>query len=207
MEIISAKFIDSLASIKTAPISNEINEVVFIARSNTGKSSLINALTNINSLAKVSQTPGKTRLINYFDVTFLNREDSSKFLVKFVDLPGFGYAKVSKSLKDEWEDNLTQFLLKRQNIALFVHLVDSRHPYLEIDRMVDEYLAQIKKPYQKMIKIFTKTDKLNQKELSALKTEFSDALMCSSAKKRGLKEINATIYNVLKEAQSVDNLN
>ncbi|MDX9813098.1 MAG: ribosome biogenesis GTP-binding protein YihA/YsxC [Sulfurimonas sp.] len=201
VDIISAKFKDSLASIKTAPPSEEFNEVVFIARSNTGKSSLINGLTNISSLAKVSQTPGKTRLINYFDVVYLNREDDTKLDVVFVDLPGFGYAKVSKSLKDEWEESLTNFLLKRENISLFIHLVDSRHPHLEIDRSVDEFLNQIKKPHQKILKIFTKIDKLNQKEQSALKKEFGDVLVCSSAKKRGLKEINSTIYKILKEAQ------
>jgi len=98
IEIVEAKFITSAPNIERAPDSLEQNEVVFMARSNVGKSSLLNALTNHKGLAKVSSTPGKTRLINYFDITFINRDTAQKSVAKFVDLPGFGYAKVSKSM-------------------------------------------------------------------------------------------------------------
>ncbi len=101
VEIVDAKFVTSAPNIKMAPDTQEQDEVVFMARSNVGKSSLLNALTNHKGLAKVSSTPGKTRLINYFDVTFINREDKTKSLAKFVDLPGFGYAKVSKSMEKD----------------------------------------------------------------------------------------------------------
>jgi GTP-binding protein len=124
IEIVEAKFVTSAPNIAAAPPSIEQNEVVFMARSNVGKSSLLNALTNHKGLAKVSSTPGKTKLINYFDVTFLNRDNQKKIFAKFVDLPGFGYAKVSKSIKYDWEKNLTDYISKREQIKLFIHLVD-----------------------------------------------------------------------------------
>ena len=96
IEIVDAKFLTSAANIQVAVASAASDEVVFMARSNAGKSSLLNALTNHKNLAKVSSTPGKTRLINYFDVTFMDRETANKRKAKFVDLPGLRYAKVSK---------------------------------------------------------------------------------------------------------------
>ena len=103
IEIIEALFSTSAPNVKLAPPNEMQDEVVLMARSNVGKSSLLNALSNRKALAKVSSTPGKTRLINYFDVTFLNRDIDEKLEAKLVDLPGFGYAKVSKSIKSDWE--------------------------------------------------------------------------------------------------------
>ncbi len=201
VEIVDAKFITSAPNVKLAPPSDEQNEVAFMARSNVGKSSLLNALTNHKNLAKVSSTPGKTKLINYFDVTFLNREDSSKTIAKFVDLPGFGYAKVSKSQKHDWEKNLTDYITKRKNIKIFIHLIDSRHPHLEIDRDVAEFLVNNADESQYIVQIFTKIDKLNQKEQNALRREFPNALMVSSAKKRGLHKVIQLIYDILHEEE------
>lgn len=200
IEIVDAKFVTSAANINGAPQSEEQNEVVFMARSNVGKSSLLNALSNHKGLAKVSSTPGKTRLINYFDVIFMDREDSSKSLVKFVDLPGFGYAKVSKSIKHDWEKNLTDYISQRKQIKLFIHLIDCRHPHLEIDNSVSDFLLEHADETQQIMQIFTKIDKLNQKEQTALKKEFPQALMVSSSKKRGLQKIIAIIYDILKGA-------
>ena len=199
IDIVDAKFITSAPNVKAAPPSLEQNEVVFMARSNAGKSSLLNALTNHKNLAKVSSTPGKTKLINYFDVTFMDRETKEKFIAKFVDLPGFGYAKVSKSQKSDWEKNLTDYITKRKQIKLFIHLVDSRHPNLEIDRNVYEFLLAHAGEDQVILQVFTKIDKLNQKELSSLKREYPGALMVSSSKKRGIKELTQIIYDVLQE--------
>ena len=140
VEIVESKFITSAPNIGAAPETDEQNEVVFMARSNVGKSSLLNALTNHKGLAKVSSTPGKTRLINYFDVTFIDRDNAKKSVAKFVDLPGFGYAKVSKSIKYDWEKNLTDYISQREQIKLFIHLVDCRHPHLDIDTSVSEFL-------------------------------------------------------------------
>lgn len=198
IEIVDAKFTTSAPDITKAPDSLEQNEIVFMARSNVGKSSLLNALANHKGLAKVSSTPGKTRLINYFDITFMNRENSQKYFAKFVDLPGFGYAKVSQSIKSDWEKNLTDYIAKREQIKLFVHLVDARHPFLEIDRSVSDFLLQCSNDTQHIVQIFTKIDKLNQKEQDALRREFPGALMVSSAKKRGLQKVIDLMYDILR---------
>ena len=199
IEIVDAKFITSAPNVKLAPPSNEQNEVVFMARSNVGKSSLLNALTNHKNLAKVSSTPGKTKLINYFDITFLDRENDEKIFAKFVDLPGFGYAKVSKSQKHDWEKNLTDYISSRKQIKVFVHLIDCRHPHLEIDTNVANFLVEHADEQQVILQIFTKIDKLNQKEQSALRREFPNALMVSSSKKRGLRKIIEILYEILKD--------
>ncbi|SFV52557.1 GTP-binding protein EngB [hydrothermal vent metagenome] len=204
IDIVNAKFITSAPNVKAAPPSQEQNEVVFMARSNAGKSSLLNALTNHKNLAKVSSTPGKTKLINYFDVTFMDRETKEKLIAKFVDLPGFGYAKVSKSQKSDWEKNLTDYITKREQIKLYIHLIDARHPELEIDKSVYQFLVDNVNEDQMILQVFTKIDKLNQKELSALKRNYPDALMVSSSKKRGIKELTQIIYTILKESKIED---
>ena len=199
VDIVDAKFVTSAPNIAAAPESEQQNEVVFMARSNVGKSSLLNALTNHKGLAKVSSTPGKTRLINYFDVVFLDRESAFKKEAKFVDLPGFGYAKVSKSIKYDWEKNLTDYIAQREQIKLFIHLVDCRHPHLDIDTSVSEFLLDNTKEGQYILQIFTKIDKLNQKEQNALRREFPEALMVSSSKKRGLSKVVQVIYDILED--------
>ena len=198
IEIIDSSFVTSAPNIRLAPENEYQNEVAFMARSNTGKSSLLNTLTKRKSLAKVSATPGKTRLINYFDVMFADRETNERLRAKFVDLPGFGYAKVAKSLKTDWESNLTSFITDRKQIRIFVHLIDSRHPDLEIDASVNTYLHEICTPDQHIVTIFTKIDKLNQKELSELKKRFPDALMVSNLKRRGVDAIVETFFKLLK---------
>jgi len=203
IEVIDSFFVTSAPNIKLAPENEFQNEVAFMARSNTGKSSLLNTLTNRKSLAKVSATPGKTRLINYFDVIFADRESGERLHAKFVDLPGFGYAKVAKSLKTDWESNLTSFITNRRQIAIYVHLIDCRHPDLEIDKSVDAYLHEICTPDQAILTVFTKIDKLNQKELSELKKRFPDSLMISNSKRRGVDTIVETIYRLLKSGENV----
>ena len=204
VEIVEANFITSAPNVSAAPESDEQNEVVFMARSNVGKSSLLNALTNHKGLAKVSSTPGKTRLINYFDVTFLDRDTEEKSFAKFVDLPGFGYAKVSKSIKHDWEKNLTDYISQREQIKLFIHLIDCRHPHLDIDTSVSEFLFDNVRENQFILQIFTKIDKLNQKEQSALRREFPNAMMVSSSKKRGTHKIIKVIHDILGESVDED---
>ncbi|AFV97499.1 MULTISPECIES: ribosome biogenesis GTP-binding protein YihA/YsxC [unclassified Sulfuricurvum] len=198
IEIIDSSFVTSAPNIRLTPENEYQNEVAFMARSNTGKSSLLNTLTQRKSLAKVSATPGKTRLINYFDVIFADRETNERLSAKFVDLPGFGYAKVAKSLKTDWESNLTNFISERKQIRVYVHLIDCRHPDLEIDRSVDQYLHEICTPEQFIVTIFTKIDKLNQKELNELRNRFPGALMVSNSKRRGVDKIVEHIYRLLK---------
>ncbi len=206
IEIVEARFLTSAANLTQAPENPEYNEVAFMARSNAGKSSLLNALSNRKNLAKVSSTPGKTRLINYFDVTFMDRETREKLPALFVDLPGFGYAKVSKSIKHDWERNLTEFISNRRQIKLFIHLVDARHPDLPVDRSVHDYLEQICRPGQYILRVFTKADKLNQKELGALRRDYPGALIVSSSKKRGISKLAGIIYNFLKDGGDGDHV-
>ncbi len=207
IEIIDASFMTSAPDVNAAPANDLQNEVVFMARSNTGKSSLLNALTNRKGLAKVSSTPGKTRLINYFDTVFIDRESTERANIALVDLPGFGYAKVSKSLKTEWERKLTTFIAKRKQIRLFIHLIDARHPGLEIDRSVAEYLEQICTPDQVILNVYTKVDKLNQKELGALRRITPpDAIMVSNTKRRGIDKLTQRIYDIVSGDADADTI-
>ena len=194
VKITDAFFVKSAPTMEET-LADDTSEVAFIGRSNVGKSSLINALTNRKGLAKSSSTPGKTRLINFFNVKFMS-EDKNYF-ARFVDLPGFGYAIVSKSMKYEWQKNLTEFIKKRISIRLFVHLVDSRHPNLEIDKEVFAYLQEICRPDQQIITIFTKADKLNQKDMSALKKIYPNCLSVSSSKAKGIQKATDVIFNSL----------
>ncbi len=202
IDIINAKFITSAPSIKLAP-PEELPEVAFLARSNVGKSSLLNALVNHKGMAKVSATPGKTQLINFFNLEFRDQDDDSRLEARFVDLPGFGYAKVSKSIKAQWQRSLTQFIAEREQIKLFIHLIDARHPDLEIDADVDTYLAEILEEDQVLLHVFTKMDKLNQKELGALRKQYPGALMISNTKKRGIDKLTQVIYDILSEEVDV----
>lgn len=189
-----AYFVKSASNMEeTTP--DALSEVAFLGRSNVGKSSIINALTNKKGLAKSSSTPGKTRLINFFDVTLA--KENKLFKCQFVDLPGFGYAKVSKSTKASWQRNLTDYIQKRVSIRLFVHLIDSRHPFLEIDKEVHDYLETIVRPDQEILILFTKVDKLGQSEMSVIRKNYPGALMVSSSNKKGLDKAMEAIFEKL----------
>jgi len=196
IDIINAKFINSVPSINLAP-EEEMPEVAFLARSNVGKSSLLNSLVNHKGMAKVSSTPGKTQLINFFGLEFIDRDTEERREARFVDLPGFGYAKVSKGIKAQWQRSLTQFISEREHIKLFIHLIDARHPELEIDADVDSYLNEIIEGDQVLLHVFTKMDKLNQKELGALRNRYPGSLMVSNTKKKGIDKLKQVIYDIL----------
>lgn len=197
MTIVDAKFLQSAQSVNDSPAPN-VAEVAFLGRSNVGKSSILNSLTSRNGLAKSSSTPGKTQLINYFEIKFKTKNDETPYLfARFVDLPGFGYAKVAKSLKAEWNKNLTGYLQLRPNLQIFVHLIDSRHPDLEIDKNVDEFLKEIKRGDQIIVNAFTKIDKLNSSELSKLKRDYPDGIFLSNLKKRGIIDLQDKITGYL----------
>lgn len=203
IDIINAKFLTSAPNIKLAP-EEELPEVAFLARSNVGKSSLLNSLVKHKGMAKVSATPGKTQLINFFNLEFRDQETDERHEARFVDLPGFGYAKVSKSIKSEWQKSLTQFIAEREQIKLFIHLIDARHPDLEIDADVDAYLDGILEEDQVLLHVFTKMDKLNQKELGALRKQYPGAMMVSNSKKRGIEKLTNVIFEILFEEEELD---
>jgi len=166
VNISSAKFITSSQHVSQCP-KEQFPEYAFIGRSNVGKSSLINMLTGRKNLAKTSATPGKTRLINHF---LINEE---WFLA---DLPGYGYAKVSKKERDSFAALIEGYASGRSNLVCFFVLIDSRIPPQEIDLDFMEWLADSNLPF---VIVRTKTDKLNQKEkhlyLTALKDELQES--------------------------------
>ena len=199
LKIVDATFATSAQRLDDSPPPDKA-EIAFLGRSNVGKSSLLNSLTKRKTLAKSSSTPGKTQLINYFDITFkdYNEENELKnYYARFVDLPGFGYAKVSKSLKKNWHQNLTDFLEQRASLQVFVHLIDSRHSTLDIDKSVDEFLNHIKRGDQIIINAFTKTDKLKQTELQKLKREYPDGIFVSNLKNKGIESLEKKIATYL----------
>jgi GTP-binding protein len=192
--IVEAEFIKSAQSIADS-LPEDMSEVVFLGRSNVGKSSTLNSLTQRKNLAKSSATPGKTQLINFFETRYLYHEMS--YPVRFVDLPGFGYAKVSKSLKEVWQKNLVEFIQNRVSIRLFIHLRDARHPHAKIDDDVENYIADLIRPDQRYLTVFTKIDKLNQKERAKLKREFPGSITVSNLKKNGHDRVHYEILQTI----------
>jgi len=152
MEIKEARFVVSNTDVKKCPPPNK-PEYAFIGRSNVGKSSLINRLTNKKTLAKISGKPGKTRLINHY---LINEE------WYLVDLPGYGYAEVPKKERLKWEQFLKRYILQRENLYCLFVLVDSRHEPQKPDLEFMEWLGISQIPFTI---IFTKTDKLKPEEL------------------------------------------
>ena len=203
--VVEAEFIKSAQSIADS-LPEDMSEVVFLGRSNVGKSSTLNSLTQRKNLAKSSATPGKTQLINFFETRYLYNETS--YPVRFVDLPGFGYAKVSKTLKEVWQKNLVEFIQHRVSIRLFIHLRDARHPHAKIDDDVENYISDFIRPDQRYLTVFTKIDKLNQKERAKLKREFPGSITVSNLKKNGHDrvhyEILETIFGINDEVKNQD---
>lgn len=166
-----------------------VAEVSFAGRSNVGKSSLLNKLFNRKSLAKVSSTPGKTSTINFFESPG----------VRFVDLPGYGYAKVSKSEKGRWSELIEGYFNQERNFALVVSLVDIRHEPSALDRNMIAFLQEAQLPFAVVL---TKADKLSRqaqmKQRAAIRKALklgSDVPMavCSSANGAGIDEVRSII--------------
>jgi GTP-binding protein len=150
MEIISAEYVISSATYKQCPVADR-PEYAFIGRSNVGKSSLINMLTNKKGLAKISSGPGKTQLLNHFSIISANKK---KWYM--VDLPGYGYATVSQKTRRNWENMIESYIRKRENLVCLFVLIDSRHAPQQIDIQFINQLGAWKVPF---VIIFTKTDK------------------------------------------------
>jgi GTP-binding protein len=150
MEIISSQYLISNADYKECPKPDR-PEYAFIGRSNVGKSSLINMLCNNKHLAKTSAAPGKTQLLNHFEIVSDNKQ--KWFLV---DLPGYGYAKVSQSSRRRWEQMIENYIRKRENLTCLFVLIDSRHEPQKADL---EFINQLGKWETPFVIAFTKSDK------------------------------------------------
>lgn len=163
MRIQSAKFIKSATQLPDCP-SAEFPEFAFIGRSNVGKSSLINLLTNKNDLARVSKTPGRTREINFFKI-------NDQWAL--VDLPGYGYAKVSQSMRGQFNEFVSDYILHRENLCGTFVLVDSRHSPQKLDLQFVAWLIDCEIPFAL---IFTKTDKIKPKVVQKNINQFKEAM-------------------------------
>lgn len=142
-----AKFVSSAPRLKDAPPDQGM-EIAFAGRSNAGKSSAINALVQQNALARVSKTPGRTQLLNFFEI------DAQR---KLVDLPGFGYAKVPEAMKKDWQQMMENYLNNRKALCGIVLVMDIRHPLTEFDWQMVEWCEHAKLPLHILL---TKADKL-----------------------------------------------
>lgn len=182
-----AKFALSANAHKQLP-QDSIAEIAFAGRSNAGKSSALNCLTAQNNLARVSKTPGRTQLINYFSLA-----QAGHYLV---DLPGYGYAKVPDAIRDHWEKLLGDYLLERQTLRGVILLMDSRHPMKDLDIRLLECCAERQLPAHILL---TKADKLSNsqaaQQLRAVKSEIVNwnapfsVQTFSSLKKQGLDQL------------------
>ncbi|MDO8995720.1 ribosome biogenesis GTP-binding protein YihA/YsxC [Sediminibacterium sp.] len=155
MEIKKAAYVISNADYKACPAPDR-PEFAFIGRSNVGKSSLINMLCKNNKLAKTSSAPGKTQLINHFEIESSNKSNQGFKKWYLVDLPGYGFAKVAQSSRRRWEQMIENYLRKRENLVNVFVLIDSRHQPQKIDL---EFISQLDKWQIPFSLVFTKTDK------------------------------------------------
>jgi GTP-binding protein len=148
-------------------------EYAFIGRSNVGKSSLINMLCDNHKLAKISGTPGKTQLINHFDIKSIEAKTGKVLPWYLVDLPGYGFAKVSQTQRKKWEKMIEDYLRKRENLVNVFILIDSRHTPQKLDLDFVDQLGAWGIPF---CLVFTKADKETQKEVSKNVKAFLDAM-------------------------------
>ena len=171
MKISSAEFIKSAFAEAQWPAGG-VPEVAFLGRSNVGKSSLINSLLGVKGLARTSSTPGRTQALNFFLI-------NGRF--RFVDLPGYGYARVPEAIRRSWGEIVTGYLAKRRELVLSIHIVDSRHDPTKLDVQLHEWLVAHAQPH---LIVATKADKLTQSELRKLVGRVAKAMSASDAPAR-----------------------
>ena len=207
--VLNSEYIISAVSKAQYP-EEKLPEIVFVGRSNVGKSSLINSLTNRRNLARTSQTPGKTQTINFFKVAlkFIDEKNPSGEYERrnfyLVDLPGYGYAKTGKANRKTWAKFIDEYLSTSEQIKFVCHLIDSRHPPMDSDKKMLENLLEKNLP---VLAIATKFDKLKkndrQKNISIIKKTLGIAelpvLPYSSEKNEGRSELLDVIVTSLIE--------
>ncbi len=197
MNFNKAEFYTSFGSFKQIPPSEKI-EIAFSGRSNVGKSSLINKLFNRKALARVSAVPGKTATINFFSLEN----------VYFVDLPGYGYAKVSKGEKERWNDLIGGYLNDdSRSLELVFQLIDFRHPPTKDDVMMVNFLIDSGTPF---VVVLTKADKLSKKQRADRRSALLDELPCaedltivefSAETGEGVEELRAIVEEIATEEE------
>jgi GTP-binding protein len=175
VNILKAEYITSSPSYDKCPPNNKA-EYAFIGRSNVGKSSLINMITDKKNLAKTSATPGKTQLINHFIIESNTGVKTPKQQWYLVDLPGYGYAKIAQSSRRRWEQMIENYLRKRTNLVNVFVLIDSRHAPQKIDL---EFLSQLAKWDVPFMLVFTKSDKEKPGVVQRNVQAFLDAMRAS----------------------------
>ncbi len=206
MKIVKATYLISSPNFDQCP-ALKAPEYAFIGRSNVGKSSIINALCSQKNLAKTSGTPGKTQLINHFEITSNSVAKGKQDKWYIVDLPGYGFAKVSQSSRRRWEQMIENYLRKRENLNRVFILIDSRHAPQKIDLEFVEQLFKWEIPFTL---IFTKSDKEKPgvvarnvksffEKLNEILPFLPQGFVTSAEKKTGVDEVLACIdqYNKL----------
>lgn len=193
-----AAFITGAPSLADCP-PQTIPEFCFAGRSNVGKSSLINKVTNKRRLARTSNTPGKTQQMNYYKI------DESFYLV---DLPGFGFAKVPKKERERWGKNIQNYLLNRDTLRLILHLVDARHNPAKLDEDFFYWMASNQMPFSVVL---TKADKISGNKLQSSKKKVENVLSemnievpvipCSAVSGRGIGELQSLILEFITPKQ------
>jgi len=191
MKVTSAEFIKSAFKPADWPHDN-LPEIAFLGRSNVGKSSLMNSLLGVRGLARTSSTPGRTQSLNFF---LINQQ------FRFVDLPGYGYARAPKAIKAEWSKAAEDYLAQREQLVLSIHIVDSRHEPSKQDLQLHAWLLHHQKPH---LIVATKSDKLSNNELrknigriaGSLNTK--EILIYSSTERRGRDQLWGAIEKSLK---------
>ena len=175
-------------------------EIAFVGRSNVGKSSLINTLMNRKALARVSQNPGKTRTINFYNI---------ENALYFVDLPGYGYAKAPKHEKEKWGKMIENYLKNREQLRCIIQLIDIRHPVSPLDLQMREWLAYYG---FEMVFVLTKLDKLKRSQIAShvktirlglgLEADTKNLLTFSSETKQGRDELLAAIQRMISQGSA-----
>ena len=205
----TARFLTTASQLDQLPI-NELPEIAFVGRSNAGKSTAINTLTQQGRLAFASKTPGRTQHINLFE---LGPKTAPNAL--FADLPGYGYAAVGRGAKLRWQQVMADYLSVRRSLSGVVLMVDSRHGFTDLDRQLLEFIApRLSNGAVKLLVLMTNVDKLNQQEAAAaladgqallaeLATDQADmsVTLFSALKKKGVEDAAAALHAWVSSSQ------